>query len=69
MKYIRLSDHINNIAHGNYYNERALLKGMKCPILNEEEKTILMLKTHGISTNEMFHELQKISIKLFVNKY
>lgn len=69
MKYIRLSDHISNIAQGNYYNSKILKKALKCPILNDQDRIILNWYLKGIKWNSKFNDIQEISIKLFVNKY
>jgi hypothetical protein len=67
--FTRLSQQIDDIAHGRYYSDKALNKAIKCKVLNEIDRTILMLKSQGVTGNDMFHELQLISIKLYVNRY
>jgi len=66
MKYIRLSEHLNNIAGGKYWNDKILKRVIKSPLLNDSEKLLVLWFSKGIQVDRF--ELQLISTKLYVNR-
>ena len=67
-KYIRLSEHLNNIAHGEYWNSAILKRVMKSPLLNDSEKLLVLWFSKGIRYEGIRFQMQLISIKLYVNR-
>jgi len=66
MKYIRLSEHLSNIAGGKYWNDKILKRVIKSPLLNDSERLLVLWFSKGIKVDRF--ELQLISIKLYVNR-
>jgi hypothetical protein len=64
--YIRLSKHLSNIASGNYWNDKILKRVIKNPLLNESERLTVLWFSKGYPN--LRHEMQEISIKLYINK-
>jgi hypothetical protein len=64
--YIRLSQHLSNIASGNYWNDRILKRIIKNPLLNESERLTVLWFSKGYPN--LRHEMQEISIKLYINR-
>jgi|APFre7841882654_1041346.scaffolds.fasta_scaffold735379_1 hypothetical protein len=65
-KYIRLSEHLSNIAQGYYWDSKVLKRVMKSPLLNDEDRLILKWYSKGIKIDHFL--IQDISIKLYLNK-
>ena len=66
MKYIRLSEHLANIASGKYWNDRILKRVIKNPLLNDTERLLVLWFSKGYPN--LRHEMQEISIKLYLNR-
>jgi hypothetical protein len=66
MKYIRLSEHLSNIAGGQYWNDKILKRVIKSPLLNDTERLRVLWFSKGIKVDRF--EIQLISIKLYVNR-
>jgi hypothetical protein len=66
MKYIRLSEHLANIARGKYWNDKALKRVIKNPLLNDSERLLVLWFSKGYPN--LRHEMQEISIKLYLNR-
>jgi hypothetical protein len=66
MKYIRQSQHLANIASGKYWNDRALKRVIKNPLLNDSERLLVLWFSKGYPN--LRHEMQEISIKLYLNR-
>jgi len=64
--YIRLSQHLSNIASGNYWNDRILKRVIKNPLLSESERLTVLWFSKGYPN--LRHEMQEISIKLYINR-
>ena len=64
--YIRLSQHLSNIASGNYWNDRILKRIIKNPLLSESERLTVLWFSKGYPN--LRHEMQEISIKLYINR-
>jgi hypothetical protein len=66
MKYIRLSQHLANIATGIYWNDRALKRVIKSPLLNDTERLLVLWFSKGYPN--LRHQMQEISKKLYLNR-
>jgi hypothetical protein len=66
MKYIRLSEHLSNIAGGQYWNDKILKRVIKSPLLNDTERLLVLWFSKGIKVDRF--AIQLISIKLYVNR-
>ena len=64
--YIRLSKHLSNIASGKYWNDKILKRVIKNPLLNESERLTVLWFSKGYPN--LSHEMQEISIKLYINR-
>ena len=64
--YIRLSQHLSNIASGNYWNDKILKRVIKNPLLSESERLTVLWFSKGYPN--LRHEMQEISIKLYINR-
>lgn len=64
--YIRLSQHLSNIASGKYWNDRILKRVIKSPLLNDSERLTVLWFSKGYPN--LRHEMQEISIKLYINR-
>ena len=60
--YIRLSQHLANIATGKYWNAKVLKRVIKSPLLNDEERLLVLWFIKGYPN--LAHQMQEISIKL-----
>ena len=68
MKYIRISEHLSNMANGDYWNETALKRVIKSPLLNDAERLLVLWFSKGIRYEGIRFEMQLISIKLYINR-
>jgi len=68
MKYIRLSQHLSNIAGGQYWNDKILKRVIKSPLLNDSEKLMVLWFSKGIRYEGIRFQMQLISIKLYINR-
>lgn len=64
--YIRLSQHLSNIASGKYWNDRILKRVIKNPLLNDSERLIVLWFSKGYPN--LRHEMQEIAYKLYINR-
>jgi hypothetical protein len=64
--YIRLSQHLANIATGKYWNDKVLKRVIKSPLLNDEERLLVLWFSKGYPN--LRHQMQEISIKLHINR-
>jgi len=64
--YTRPSQHLSNIASGNYWNDRILKRVIKNPLLNDSERLTVLWFSKGYPN--LRHEMQEISIKLYINR-
>jgi hypothetical protein len=68
MKYIRLSEHLSNIAGGKYWNDKILKRVIKSPLLNDSERLLVLWFSKGIRYGGIHFQMELISIKLYVNR-
>jgi hypothetical protein len=64
--YIRLSQHLANIATGKYWDSKVLKRVIKSPLLNDEERLLVLWFSKGYPN--LAHQMQEISIKLYLNR-
>jgi hypothetical protein len=68
MKYIRLSEHLSNIAGGQYWNDKILKRVIKSPLLNDSERLLVLWFSKGHTGHEIRFQMDLISIKLHINR-
>ena len=68
MKYIRLSEHLSNIASGQYWDSKILKRVIKSPLLNDTERLLVLWFSKGIRYEGIRFQMELISIKLYANR-